>query len=85
MLLFHPLVFTARCLERGVAGYCGSSPANSITNLLLSCPGLVGGIPLLLRCLDHLLLQALRLIDAPSTDCPLLLVATTPIRPPLVL
>jgi hypothetical protein len=57
LLLFHLLASTVRCLER-VAGYCGSSAASLIAYLLLSCPGLVGGIPLLLRCLDHLLLLA---------------------------
>ena len=44
----------SRCLERGVAGYCGSSPASSSdTNLLLSGAGLVGGVPLLLRSLPR--------------------------------
>ena len=43
----------SRCLERGVAGYCGSSAASSDTYLLLSGPGLVGGVPLLLRSLPR--------------------------------
>ena len=60
----------SRCLERGVAGYCGSSAAISIPYLLLSGPELVGGVPLLLGCRDLLsLLWPLRLIDAPSINC----------------
>ena len=43
----------SRCLERGVAGYCGSSPAISIPYLLLSGAGLVGGVPLLLRSMSR--------------------------------
>ena len=43
----------SRCLERGVAGYCGSSPASSSTYLLLSGAGLVGGVPLQLRSLSR--------------------------------
>ena len=61
----------SRCLERGVAGYCGSSAASSDTYLLLSGAGLVGGgVPLLLRCRDLLYhCWPLRLIDAPSITC----------------
>ena len=43
----------SRSLERGVAGYCGSSAASSDTNLLLSGPGIVGGVPLQLRSLSR--------------------------------
>jgi hypothetical protein len=77
------VLLLSRSLEK-VTGYYGSSAASSITNLVLSGPGLMSCVPLLLHWFDHLLLQALHLIDAPSSDCPLLHVVIT-IRPPLVL
>ena len=37
----------SRCLERGVAGYCGSSAASSDTYLLSGAGIVGGGVPLL--------------------------------------
>ena len=76
----------SRCLERGVAGYCGSSPARSDTYLLLSGARLVGGVSLLLRSLPRSSITAglsaeLTLLPSPA---PLLHVVAILSRRPLV-
>ena len=74
----------SRCLERGVAGYCGSSAASSDTYLLLSGDGLVGGVPLLLRCRDLLYhCWPLRLIDTTCITFRLLHVVAIASQSPL--